>query len=302
MVAETRFGVETIDHIALPTRALEANQSFYTEVLGLKLKTTRRNPDGSPRQSYVLAGENIIGLHLPGIQAEPSTSAGPRVGIGVPSQRFAEIEENLRAANHAVRGPIEHSADAPLARSIYFDDLDGNHLEVCVRRAAPLHECISHTVFETVNLNRALTFYLEALGGGVPIACAGEKLIPAQSGQMIGLVEVEALSDRSKKHGRGCHMAMDVPQEDFDSMVALIERHGGRAQGDKRAEEGLRPEGERSIYLFDPDNNRLQITAHAANQVDELLPDEEKWRRIIASRKAQGRGLSRWESGGKKLL
>ena len=302
MVAEIRFGVETIDHIALPTRDLEANQSFYTEVLGLKLKTTRHNPDGSPRQSYVLAGENIIGLHLPGIQAEPSTSGGPRVGIGVPSQRFAEIEENLRAANHAVRGPIEHSADAPLARSIYFDDLDGNHLEVCVRRAAPLHECISHTVFETVNLNRALTFYLEALGGGVPIACVGEKLIPAQSGQMIGLVEVEALSDRSKKHGRGCHMAMDVPQEDFDSMVALIERHGGRAQGDKRAEEGLRPEGERSIYLFDPDNTRLQITAHAANQVDELLPDEEKWRRIIASRKAQGRGLSRWESGGKKLL
>lgn len=302
MVAEIRFGVETIDHIALPTRELEANQSFYTDVLGLKLKTTRRNPDGSARQSYVLAGENIIGLHLPGIQAGPSVSAAPRIGIGVPGERLTEIDQNLRAANHAVRGPIEHAADAPLARSIYFDDLDGNHLEVCVRRAAPLHECISHTVFETVNLNRALTFYLEALGAGVPIACAGEKLIPAQNGQMIGLVEVEVLSERSKKHGRGCHMAMDVPQEDFDSMVALIERHGGRTQGDKRAEEGLRPEGERSIYFFDPDNNRLQITAHAANQADELLLDEEKWRRIIASRKAQGRGLSRWESGGKKLI
>jgi hypothetical protein len=147
-----------------------------------------------------------------------------------------------------------------------------------------------------------MTFYSEALGSGVPIASDNEMLIPAQNGQMIGLVEVEKLSDRSKKHGRGCHMAMDVPQDDFDSMVALVERYGGRTQGDRRAEDGLRPAGERSIYFFDPDNNRLQITAHAPNQVEELLSDQEKWRRIVASRKEQGRGLSRWESGGKKLI
>jgi len=117
---------------------------------------------------------------------------------------------------------------------------------------------------------------------------------------MIGLVQVDEMSERSKKHGRGCHMAMDVPQDDFDSMVALVERYGGKTQGDRRAEDGLRPEGERSIYFFDPDNNRLQITAHVPNQTDELLSDEEKWRRIITSRKEQGRGLSSWESGGKK--
>jgi catechol 2,3-dioxygenase-like lactoylglutathione lyase family enzyme len=302
MVAEIRFGVETIDHIAIPVRDLAINQSFYIDVLGLKFKTTRRNPDGSPRQTYVLAGDNIIGLHLPGIGAGPSSSAAPRIGVGVTTERFQQIEQNLKLVKHIFRGPIEHSAAAPLARSIYFDDPDGNHLEFCVRRSEPMRECISHTVFETLNLKKTQTFYSEVLGSGVPIACGDEMLIPAQNGQMIGLVEVEELSDRSKKHGRGCHMAMDVPQGDFDSMVALVERYGGRTQGDKRAEEGLRPEGERSIYFFDPDNNRLQITAHAPNQTDELLSDEEKWRRIIASRKEQGRGLSRWESGGKKLI
>ncbi|HEY7218219.1 MAG TPA: VOC family protein [Candidatus Binatia bacterium] len=302
MVAEIRYGVETIDHIAIPVRDLELNQSFYIDVLGLKFKTTRRNPDGSPRQTYVLAGDNIIGLHLPGISAVPSASAGPRIGIGVPTERFDQVEQNLTLAKRPFRGPVEHSAEAPLIQSIYFDDPDGNHLEICVRRSEPLRECISHTVFETLNMKKALTFYSEVLGSGVPIACGGEMLIPAQNGQMIGLVEVETLSDRSKKHGRGCHMAMDVPQDDFDSMVALVERYGGKTQGDKRAEEGLRPEGERSIYFFDPDNNRLQITAHAPNQADELISDEEKWRRIIASRKEQGRGLSRWESGGKKLV
>ena len=302
MVAEIRFGVESIDHIAIPVRDLAINQAFYVDVLGLQFKTTRRNPDGTPRQTYVLAGNNIIGLHLPGVVAGPSLSAAPRIGVGVTRERLEQTQQNLKAAHHPFRGPIEHGDDGPLALSIYFDDLDGNHLEFCLRRSEPLSECISHTVFETLNMKKGMTFYSEALGSGVPIASDNEMLIPAQNGQMIGLVEVEKLSDRSKKHGRGCHMAMDVPQDDFDSMVALVERYGGRTQGDRRAEDGLRPAGERSIYFFDPDNNRLQITAHAPNQVEELLSDQEKWRRIVASRKAQGRGLSRWESGGKKVI
>lgn len=301
MVAEVRTGVQTIDHIAIPVRDLERNQEFYVNTLGLKFKTTRRNPDGSPRQTYVLAGNNIIGLHLPGVGAGVSPSAAPRIGIGATAQRFDEVLGNLRAANHPVRGPLEHDPGSPLARSIFFDDPDGNHLEFCIRRVEPLSECISHTVFETINLKKSLSFYSEALGTSAPIPCGDQTLIPVLNGQMLGLVEVKELSERSKKHGRGCHMAMDVPQEDFDSMVTLIERHGGRTQGDNRANDGLRPEGERSIYFFDPDNNRVQITAHAANQPEEMLSDEEKWRRIIANRKEQGRGLSRWESGGKKL-
>ncbi len=186
-----------------------------------------------------------------------------------------------------------------MAQSIYFNDPDGNHLEFCLRRDALNDECISHTIFETRDLNKAITFYTEALGTGVPIGCGNELFIPVQSKQMIGLAPVTELSERSKKHGRGCHMAMNVTHEDFASMVALVERYEGKTQGDKWADEGLRPQGERSMYLFDPDKNRLQITAPAPNSADEMLPDEEKWRRIIASRKEQGRGLTRWESAGK---
>ncbi len=301
MAAEIRTGAQTIDHIAIPVRDLQRNQDFYVDVLGLKYKTTRRNPDGSPRQTYVLAGENIIGLHLPGIQAGVSPSSAPRIGISLSQQRFEQALNNLNKVNHPIHGPVQHGNDTPFVQSVYFDDHDGNHLEICQRRKQPFEECISHTVFETRDLKRAVTFYSEALGVGAQVGCGGEVFLPVQNGQMIGLVEVAELSERSKKHGRGCHMAMDVTQEDFDSMVALVDRYGGRNQGDNRADDGLRPEGERAIYLFDPDNNRLQITAHAANQSDELLSDEEKWRRIIANRKEQGRGLSRWESGGKKL-
>src|ERR687892_2638000 len=96
MVAEIRRGVQTIDHIAIPVRDLDPNQNFYLNVLGLKYKTTRRNPDGSPRQTYVLAGENIIGLHLPGINAGASATPAPRIGVSVSEERFAEVQENLK--------------------------------------------------------------------------------------------------------------------------------------------------------------------------------------------------------------
>lgn len=302
MVAAAKTGLQTIDHIAIPVRDLDLNQDFYVNVLGLKFKTRRLNPDGSPRQTYVLAGDNIIGLHLPGITAGVSPSSAPRIGVNVSKERFAEVQQKLEERKYLFTGPTEHPQDSPLRVSIYFDDPDGNHLEFCVRRKEPCNECISHTVFETRDLNKAITFYTEALGSGARISCGKEIMIPVQNGQMIGLVEVAELSERSKKHGRGCHMAMDVTQEDFDAMLVLIDRYGGKNQGDSRADDGLRPEGERSVYLYDPDANRLQITAHAPNQPDEMLSDEEKWRRIIENRKKQGKGLSRWETGGKKIL
>ena len=101
MVAEIRFGVESIDHIAIPVRDLAINQAFYVDVLGLQFKTTRRNPDGTPRQTYVLAGNNIIGLHLPGVVAGPSLSAAPRIGVGVTRERLEQIQQNLKAANQS---------------------------------------------------------------------------------------------------------------------------------------------------------------------------------------------------------
>lgn len=301
MAEKLRNGVQTIDHIAIPVRDLERNQDFYLMVLGLGFKTTRRNPDGSPRQTYVLAGDNIIGLHLPGVNAAASASPGPRIGIQVGERRLAEVEQKLKERAYPYRGPVEHAKDSPIVLSIYLDDPDGNHLELCARRREPLSECISHTVFETRDLQKAMAFYTNALGTGTPVSCGQEMMLPVPSGQMIGLVEVAELSERTRKHGRGCHMAMDVTQEDYDLMLSSIEAYGGKNQGDPRADDGLRPEGERSIYFFDPDTNRLQITAHAVGQTEDMLPDEEKWRRIIEHRKKQGRGLSRWESGGKKI-
>ncbi|TAJ80659.1 hypothetical protein EPO44_18385, partial [bacterium] len=235
MAAELKTGIQTIDHIAIPVRDLDLNQDFYLNVLGLKFKTRRVNPDGSPRQAYVLAGENIIGLHLPGVNAGVSPSSAPRIGVNVSEQRFAEVEKRLKEQGYVYRGPVEHPQGSPLRVSIYFDDPDGNHIEFCIRRREPHDECISHTAFETRELDKAVAFYTQALGTGSPIPCGKEVMLPVRNGQMIGLVQVAELSERSKKHGRGCHMAMDVTQEDYDTMLSLIGLYGGKNQGDPRA-------------------------------------------------------------------
>ena len=132
MVAEIRYGVETIDHIAIPVRDLALNQAFYVETLGLKFKTTRRNPDGSPRQTYVLAGDNIIGLHLPGVSAGTVAERAPRIGVSVSSQRFAQVEQAI-CAWPSIRSKVPSNMQPTrrFTRSIYFDDPDGNHLEFC---------------------------------------------------------------------------------------------------------------------------------------------------------------------------
>ena len=106
------------------------------------------------------------------------------------------------------------------------------------------------------------------------------------------------LSERTKKKGRACHVAFNVSQEDFDRMLVAIPELGGRSLGDHRSEDGLRPPGERSIYFFDTDNNYLQITAHGEENWD-LLPDEEKWRRIQKNRAKIGKGISSFDAGRK---
>ena len=80
------FGAETLDHVAFPVRDLARSEKFYIDTVGLTFLTQRKNADGSPRHTYVKAGENIIGLNLPGIQADPSPSGAPRYAVAVGSE------------------------------------------------------------------------------------------------------------------------------------------------------------------------------------------------------------------------
>jgi len=291
------FGAETLDHVAFPVRDLARAEKFYLEVVGLTFLTQRKNADGSPRHTYVKAGENIIGLNLPGIQTEPSPSGAPRYAIAIGSEaNFHAIVERIKRSGALCGAIREHPGNSPFLRSFRFTDFDNNHMEICMNRQSLGEVCLSHVVLETTNLERAKRFYSEALGLQIIGADQNETFFRFPNHQLLGVKPVAALSDRTKRHGRAVHVAFNVSQEDFDRMLELIPALGGANQGDMRADDGLRAPGERSIYFSDSDTNKLQITAHGEEDWS-LISDEEKWKRIVDNRQKSGRGISRFDRG-----
>jgi catechol 2,3-dioxygenase-like lactoylglutathione lyase family enzyme len=291
-------GAETLDHVAFPVRDLPRAEKFYLETVGLSYLTQRKNADGSPRHTYVKAGENIVGLTLPGVSVPASTSGAPRYAIALANvELFDAAVARIKASGARCAEVENHAAGSPFIRAFQFVDPDDNHMELCVRRR-PLEEKdgISHVIFETSDLARARRFYIEGLGLKSAGEVRGETLLEFANHQMLGVKEVVELSERTKKKGRACHVAFNVSQEDFDVMLELIPRLGGKSLGDFRSTDGLRPPGERSAYLFDPDANYLQITA-LGEKDGALISDEEKWRRTIENRTKQGRGISSFDKG-----
>jgi catechol 2,3-dioxygenase-like lactoylglutathione lyase family enzyme len=291
------FGAETLDHVAFPVRDLPRSEKFYLETVGLTFLTQRKNADGSPRHTYVKAGENIIGLNLPGIQTEPSPSGAPRYAIAIGSEsNFHAIAERIKKSGVPCGEILERSSGSPFLRSFRFTDFDNNQMEICMNRQSLGDIGLSHVVLETTHLERTTRFYSEALGLKPVGEDQEEIFFEFPNHQMLGVKPVAALSDRTKRHGRAVHVAFNVSQDDFDRMLGLIPALGGANQGDSRAEDGLRAPGERSIYFSDPDTNKLQITAHGEEDWS-LISNEEKWKRIVENRQKLGRGISRFDRG-----
>src|SRR2546427_12198386 len=115
------FGAETLDHIAIPVRDLPRSEKFYLETVGLTFLTQRKNADGAPRHTYVKAGENIIGLNLPGIQADASPSGAPRYAVAVGSEEmFNATVARIKQSGGARGEGGEDGCDAPCVRSVHF--------------------------------------------------------------------------------------------------------------------------------------------------------------------------------------
>jgi catechol 2,3-dioxygenase-like lactoylglutathione lyase family enzyme len=292
------FRAETLDHVAFPVRDLPRSEKFYLDTVGLTFLTQRKNADGSPRHTYVQAGENIVGLTLPGVAVPASSSGAPRYAIGLPDEgAFNAAVGRIQASGVKCSEVETHDAASPFVKAFQFIDPDDNHIELCVRRKPlALKDGISHVILETADLTRAQRFYVEGLGLQSAGEVRGETLFEFANGQMLGVKPVTELSERTKKKGRACHVAFNVSQEDYDLMLEKIPQLGGRSLGDFRANDGLRPPGERSIYFFDADTNYLQITALGAEDWS-LMSDKEKWQRTIANREKLGRGISSFDKG-----
>lgn len=118
-----------IHHIALNVRDLDQAERFYTDVLGFPV--THRFHKGL-RHLMMDTGNAMIALFE---DADLDTAPAWKVlgedgymhlAFGAPKDQFETIVEELKTKNITINGPVQRGQ----GKSIYFNDPDGNPLEI----------------------------------------------------------------------------------------------------------------------------------------------------------------------------
>ncbi len=137
--------IQWIDHGVIPTNDLGRAILFYTQVLGAEIDTIANvSTEMVPRAAegrgmmrcFVRLGANELGLFL---QSEQLPKADGLTGA--PCYEWEVTESELdravaRLGDHGVayEGPVEGPAGYPIAKQVFFNDPDDNHVALCVIR------------------------------------------------------------------------------------------------------------------------------------------------------------------------
>jgi catechol 2,3-dioxygenase-like lactoylglutathione lyase family enzyme len=117
--------IQSLNHVALPTRRLEESRAFYRRVLGFR---EIARPNFSFRGAWLLAHGLII--HL----IENTESSVPSNEINTRQNHLAFHTPDMAAAErllneHGIRFRANTIADTGI-RQIFFQDPDGHHIEI----------------------------------------------------------------------------------------------------------------------------------------------------------------------------
>lgn len=137
----------------------------------------------------------------------------------------------------------------------------------------PFHiERIDHVVLRVADLDRALAFYVDALGCTVEKVQAEIGLTQLRAGDsLIDLVPLDGLLGRQGGAGPGAegrnvdHVCLKISPFDVDRIVAHL-RANGIAPPEEGAVSRYGAEGQGpSLYVRDPDGNTVELKGPAAS-------------------------------------
>jgi catechol 2,3-dioxygenase len=122
--------IEALGHVVLRVTDLERAERFYGGVLGLPL--CARYDEGGARMAFFTLGNHhdFALLEVPGGESPGASAAGLHhvaFKIGTTMDQLRDAKAVLEAAGIATT-PIDHE----VTKSLYFEDPDGNGLEVYV--------------------------------------------------------------------------------------------------------------------------------------------------------------------------
>ena len=117
-----------LDHFVLTVEDVETTCEFYSDVLDAEIVTF-----GEGRKA-IQFGDQKINLHPAGDEFDPKAGR-PTPGAGdfcvVTETAIETVERRLREAGvEIVHGPVEQPGATGPMTSVYFDDPDGNLVEI----------------------------------------------------------------------------------------------------------------------------------------------------------------------------
>ncbi len=117
--------ISSIDHIVLTVRDLDRAISFYTRVLGMEAVTFANG------RRALKFGRQKINLHTLGQETRNYAGIGSGDVCLVTDWNIERVIERLSGEQvEIIEGPVEqHGAVGPMT-SVYFNDPDGNLIEV----------------------------------------------------------------------------------------------------------------------------------------------------------------------------
>jgi catechol 2,3-dioxygenase len=133
------FSVSQIDHVEVFVSDLDRALKWYGEVLGLQ--EVRR---WEPEPILIGAGDTYLALFLarsglPNIQGTrpiPPPYRWHRVAWRVTAPGLSEAIRHLQSHSIKLKGPVDHDGSV----SIYFNDPDGNALEITTYDAVDVEQ------------------------------------------------------------------------------------------------------------------------------------------------------------------
>ena len=132
--------IKWLDHGVMPTNDLGRSVMFYIDMLGARIEeissvtTETLNGGRGAMRCFMRLGPTRFGVFLQREQLPPADEL-----IGSPCYEWEVRETDLERAiasleQHRVayEGPVEGPPGYPVAKQVFFNDPDGNHLALCV--------------------------------------------------------------------------------------------------------------------------------------------------------------------------
>lgn len=127
--------IDSLDHLVVTVRDIDATVGFYVRVLGM-IETRFTAKDGSRRVALGF-GRQKINLHQAGREFEPRAAVaqpGSADLCFLTARPLADVMAHLQAEGVAIlEGPVQRTGATGPILSVYIRDPDGNLIEISNR-------------------------------------------------------------------------------------------------------------------------------------------------------------------------